>query len=111
MSSGSSVRGPPSSTGACAWRSPSGCKTTLVRHRLPAFAYANLESPDVRAFASEDPRGFLADHGEPLTTDEIQRVPALLSYLQERLDAAPGSGRFVPSEFAHHLKPCGYRIE
>ena len=70
-------------------------KTTLVRHRLPDFAYANLESPDVRAFATEDPRAFLAEQGEPLILDEIQRVPTLLSYLQERVDAQPGCGRFV----------------
>ena len=70
-------------------------KTTLVRHRLPGFAYANLESPDVRAFAAEDPRAFLAEYGEPVILDEIQRVPTLLSYLQERVDAEPGNGRFV----------------
>jgi len=70
-------------------------KTTLVKHRLPDFAYANLESPDVRAFAAEDPRAFLAECGEPVILDEIQRVPTLLSYLQERVDAEPGIGRFV----------------
>lgn len=70
-------------------------KTTLVRNRLPDFGYVNLESPDTRAFANEDPRAFLAEHGEPLILDEIQRVPTLLSYLQERVDAEPGNGRFV----------------
>jgi len=70
-------------------------KTTLVRNKLPDFRYVNLESPDTRAFAEDDPRGFLAEYGEPVILDEIQRVPSLLSYLQERVDAAPGNGRFV----------------
>ena len=70
-------------------------KTTLVRHTLPEFNYVNLESPDTRAFAQEDPRAFLAEYTEPLILDEIQRVPTLLSYLQERVDEKSGNGRFV----------------
>jgi len=66
-----------------------------VKHRLPDFAYANLESPDVRAFATEDPHALLAECGEPVILDEIQRVPALLSYLQARVVEEPGNGRFV----------------
>jgi predicted AAA+ superfamily ATPase len=34
-------------------------KTTLCRTAFPALAYVNLESPDNREFASQDPRGFL----------------------------------------------------
>ena len=34
-------------------------KTTLLRESFPNRAYVNLEEPDQRAFASEDPRGFL----------------------------------------------------
>lgn len=70
-------------------------KTTLVREHLPHFAYANLESPDTRAFAAEDPRGFLAEQDVPAIIDEIQRVPELLSYLQERVDAAADNGLYV----------------
>ena len=70
-------------------------KTTLARHYLPEFNYRNLELPDVRAFAEEDPQGFLSDAGEPLIIDEIQRVPALLSYLQSAVDEHQSSGRFV----------------
>lgn len=33
-------------------------KTTLVRHTFPSKPYVNLENPDTRLFASEDPRGF-----------------------------------------------------
>ena len=35
-------------------------KTTLCRHTFAALAYANLEDPDTRDFATSDPRGFLA---------------------------------------------------
>jgi len=70
-------------------------KTTLAKHYLSDFNYQNLEIPDVRAFADEDPIGFLADAGEPLIIDEIQRVPKLLSYLQPLVDEGKTSGRFV----------------
>lgn len=70
-------------------------KTTLARHYLPEFNYRNLELPDVRAFAEEDPQGFLTDAGEPLIIDEIQRVPTLLSYLQSAVDEHQSTGQFV----------------
>ena len=34
-------------------------KTMLCRAAFPRKPYANLEAPDVRQFALEDPRGFL----------------------------------------------------
>ena len=40
-------------------------KTTLARAAFPRHAYATLEDPDVRAFALEDPRGFLDQAGGP----------------------------------------------
>jgi len=36
--------------------------------------------------AEDDPRGFLEDYGKNLILDEIQRVPSLFSYLQDRVD-------------------------
>lgn len=35
-------------------------KTTIVRETFPDKPYLSLENPDVRLFANEDPRGFLA---------------------------------------------------
>ncbi len=70
-------------------------KTTLAKHYLADFNYSNLESPDTREFAEEDPVGYLADAGEPLIIDEIQRVPKLLSYLQPLVDKGKKTGRFV----------------
>ncbi len=70
-------------------------KTTLVRHCLPDHGYVNLELPDVREFAREDPRAFLAEHAAPVILDEIQRVPELLSYVQAIVDEGNGAGQFV----------------
>ena len=35
-------------------------KTTLCRELFPDYAYSNLENPETRQFAIEDPNGFLA---------------------------------------------------
>jgi len=70
-------------------------KTTLARLLRPETRYVSLEDPDIRAFATEDPRGFLADTGDEAIIDEVQRVPDLLSYLQGVLDAGNAMGRFI----------------
>ncbi len=72
-------------------------KSTLLRHALPGWAMVSLEDPDVREFASADPRGFLARFRAPLIIDEAQRVPALLSYLQTVVDASGRPGQYVLS--------------
>ncbi|GBU24767.1 ATPase AAA [Fibrobacteria bacterium R8-3-H12] len=70
-------------------------KTTLAKIAFPKLPYASLENPDIRASASEDPRSFLAKYPKGAIIDEIQRVPSLLSYLQEILDNSKHNGRFV----------------
>ena len=70
-------------------------KTTLCRRLFPEKPYVNLEALDTRAFATEDPRGFLAAYRDGAVLDEIQRAPELLSYLQVEVDADPAPGRFV----------------
>ena len=70
-------------------------KTTLVRSVFPKAQYVSLEAPDQRAFAVEDPRGFLAQFPERVILDEIQRVPELFSYLQVLADEVPTPGRFI----------------
>lgn len=70
-------------------------KTTLVRHLFPDYQYLSLENLDIRHRAEEDPRGFLDDHGKHLILDEVQRVPALFSYLQERVDVDDESAAYV----------------
>ena len=70
-------------------------KTTLARTAFPALPYVNLEDPDTRALALADPRRFLQRHADGAVLDEVQRAPALMSYLLGVADAAPAMGRFV----------------
>jgi predicted AAA+ superfamily ATPase len=72
-------------------------KTTLCRAAFPDFAYVNLEDPEERRLAVEDPRGFLRHHGSPAILDEIQRVPELLSYIQVEVDEQRENGLYVLS--------------
>ena len=70
-------------------------KTTLCRQVFPELTHVNLEAPDEREFAESDPRGFLAQLGTGAIIDEVQRVPALLSYLQVLVDEDGGNGLYV----------------
>ncbi len=70
-------------------------KTTLVRKVFNQKPYANLENPDIRSFAKEDPRGFLSNYPNGAVLDEIQRVPELFSYLQQILDDHQENGLFI----------------
>lgn len=70
-------------------------KTTLCRSTFPNLRYANLEAPDQRDFAQSDPRGFLSQLGEGAIIDEVQHVPALLSYLQVIADERRRNSLFV----------------
>ena len=63
-------------------------KTTLLQHLFSShYRYASLETPDVRAAATEDPRGFLDLYSPPVIFDEVQYAPDLLSYIKEKIDA------------------------
>ncbi len=70
-------------------------KTTLCRALFPRHAYSSLEALDTRAFAKEDPRAYLAQFKGGAILDEVQRVPELLSYLQEVVDNDPTPGRWI----------------
>jgi predicted AAA+ superfamily ATPase len=70
-------------------------KTTLCRKVFPRMAYVNLEAPDIRQFASEDPRGFLAMYPDGAILDEIQRNPLLPSYIQPLVDERQKAGQFI----------------
>jgi predicted AAA+ superfamily ATPase len=78
-------------------------KTTFVQNERPRFFYANLEDPELRAFASKDPKGFFAAYGRPLVLDEIQQVPQLLSYIQVEVDREGQNGAFILTG-SHQLK-------
>ena len=70
-------------------------KSTLCRAVFPKHTYANLEAPDVRRFAHEDPRGFLGQFSRGTIIDEVQRCPELPSYLQVLIDQDPTPGRWI----------------
>jgi len=70
-------------------------KTTLCRAAFPGKPYVSLEAPDVREFATTDPRGFLATFREGAVLDEVHRVPGLLSYVQVEVDRDRSPGRFI----------------
>lgn len=70
-------------------------KSTLCKKVFTHLPYATLESPDVRAFAIEDPRGFLNKFPKGAVLDEIQNAPQIPSYLQEIIDREPTPGRWI----------------
>lgn len=70
-------------------------KTTLAKTALEGYAYSNLEDPETREIAQNDPKAYLAQFTGKVIIDEIQRVPELLSYIQVEVDAKTANGRFV----------------
>ncbi len=70
-------------------------KTTLVKHTFPNYKYVSLEDLDVRQYAINDPRGFLADHSNGAILDEIQHAPELFSYIQTHVDQKDKPGQFI----------------
>ena len=70
-------------------------KTTLVRQLFADHAYVSLEDLDNRAYAKEDPRGFLKQYSQGAIIDEAQNAPDLFSYLQTEVDRTPDAGRFI----------------
>lgn len=70
-------------------------KTTLVRLTFPNKPYVSLENPDEQHLAESDPRGFLGRFPNGAILDEIQRQPALLSYIQGIVDERQEQGLFI----------------
>lgn len=72
-------------------------KTTLLKNLLGHFRYVNLESPDMRQWAIEQPIDFLNQNPAPLVIDEVQYASALFSYIQLQVDENNKPGMFVLS--------------
>jgi uncharacterized protein len=70
-------------------------KTTLCRKLFRDYDYYSFESPDVREMLAYDARGLLRSIRHGAIFDEVQKVPELLSYLQEILDDKADSRRFI----------------
>lgn len=66
-------------------------KTTLVLAAFPDKAYVSLENPDERAFAVEDPKGFLTRFSGGAIIDEAQHCPALFSSICRPSSTASGA--------------------
>lgn len=76
-------------------------KTTLCKAAFPDKPYVSLEPLETRAFALEDPRGFLGQFPAGVILDEVQHAPALLGYIQDMVDRDPSPGRFVLTGSQH----------
>ncbi|WP_240543462.1 AAA family ATPase [Spirosoma foliorum] len=59
-------------------------KTTLAKKLFKDKPYVSLENPDMRQFALQDPRGFLASYPYRAILDEVQRTPDLFAYLHHK---------------------------
>lgn len=70
-------------------------KTTLVKETFPEKPYVSLENPDERLLAESDSRAFMNRFPNGAIFDEVQRVPTLLSYIQEILDQTDQDGLFI----------------
>lgn len=71
-------------------------KTTLLKNLFRhTYKYINLEDPDTRMRAKEDPRTFLEQCREPTILDEIQYVPELLPYIKTRIDEKRKAGSWI----------------
>ena len=70
-------------------------KSTLAKTEFADKPYCSLEDMDIRQFANEDPRRFLAQYPDGAVLDEVQHCPTLFSYLQTRVDTENRQGLFI----------------
>lgn len=69
-------------------------KTILSKKLFPTFDYFTFESPDLRSRVLMDPKSFLKSISSSIL-DEVQKVPELLSYIQEILDDPSDSRKLI----------------
>ncbi len=72
-------------------------KSTLIKSVFPEYEYLNLENPETRRAALEDPVGFIKRRPEHLIIDEAQYAPELFSMIQVTSDERGGVGQYVLS--------------
>src|SRR3989338_908499 len=71
-------------------------KTTLLKSLFSrTHAYYNLENPDVRLRAKDDPKSFLNHLKLPVIIDEMQYVPELVSFIKDRIDKKRKPGEWL----------------
>ena len=69
-------------------------KSTMLKHLFPDLPRYSMKDLHIRAFAEQDPVAFLNQNGTGMLIDEVQKVPALLDYIQGIVDDNPDR-RFV----------------
>lgn len=72
-------------------------KTTLCRALRPDYVYLNMELPENRLFAEQDPHQFLQTYKDGVILDEVQAVPGLFPYLQYYTDLRNQPGEYILS--------------
>jgi uncharacterized protein len=72
-------------------------KTTLLKNLFPEYRYTNLEDPEIRQWAIEQPRDFLDNNPWPVIIDEAQYAPDLFSYIQGIVDDQQKQGMYLLS--------------
>ncbi len=70
-------------------------KSTLARMVFPDYKYISFSDIDIRSFAKEDPRGFIATYPDKTIIDEVQNEPSILSYLQTYTDIENREGMYI----------------
>ncbi|SIS92785.1 hypothetical protein SAMN05421761_108119 [Belliella pelovolcani] len=70
-------------------------KTTFAKMIQPEYSYVNLELPEERNYAKNDPIGFLNTYKDGAILDEVQWVPELFSYLQVVTDQRGKVGEYI----------------
>lgn len=78
-------------------------KSTLVKNVFADYAYVNLENPQTRQQAVNDPVGFIRNRPSRLVIDEAQLAPDLFSMIQVASDQTNEPGQYVLSESQNFL--------
>ncbi len=79
-------------------------KTTLAKQLLPGRAYITLDDQNLLRAARKDPMGFIEQLPDPVTLDEVQRVPELLLAIKHTVDIDRRPGRFLLTGSANLLQ-------
>lgn len=78
-------------------------KTTLAQMAFGKKAYVNLEEPETRRLAIEDPKGFLSQFPEGVIIDEAHKAPEIFSYIQVSADKLKKNGHYILTGSHHFL--------
>lgn len=76
-------------------------KTTLVQSLQPDIPYYTLDDLEIREQAQKSPETLLAER--PVTIDEVQRAPAIMSAIKRAVDKARKPGDFLLTGSANLL--------